>query len=95
MGMVNYGNPAGLTVAARGRDGLKLAWTDRAGNESGFAVERRTESEGYVQVATVGPNATSYTDGGLARRTTYTYRVRAHNAAGDSAYSNEASGTTK
>ena len=66
-----------------------------AGDESGFTVERRTGSGGYVQVARVGPNATSYTDGGLARRTTYTYRVRAYNTAGDSAYSNEASGTTK
>ena len=35
--------------------------------------------------------ATTFTDSGLATFTTYTYRVRAHNVAGDSPYSNTAS----
>lgn len=39
--------------------------------------------------------ATTYTDTGLAARTTYTYRVRANDAIGDSAYSNTASARTK
>jgi hypothetical protein len=87
--------PTGLTVSSRGKDGLALAWTDNAGTESGFKIERKTGSGSYAQIASVGPNVRKYTDSGLAGRTTYTYRVRAYNAAGDSGYSNEASGTTK
>jgi hypothetical protein len=41
----------------------------------------------------VGANVTSYSDTGLAAGTTYYYRVRANNGAGDSAYSNEANAT--
>jgi chitodextrinase len=46
-------------------------------------------------VATVAGSATTFTDSGLSARTTYTYRVRAHNAAGDSLYSNTASARTR
>jgi hypothetical protein len=46
-------------------------------------------------VATLPGTATIFTDTGLASRTTYRYRVRAHNAAGDSPYSNTASAQTK
>jgi fibronectin type 3 domain-containing protein len=44
--------------------------------------------------ATVSANVTSFTDGGLPSQTTYSYRVRAYNAAGNSRYSNTVSGTT-
>jgi hypothetical protein len=44
----------------------------------------------FVEIATVGPNVTQYTDSGLLPLTTYCYRVRAYNAAGDSGYSNTA-----
>src|SRR5262245_8626561 len=65
-------------------------------NESGFKVERKTEvSSIYTQVAMVGLNVTSYTDSSLTIGTTYCYRVRAYNTAGDSGYSNEACGTAR
>ena len=38
---------------------------------------------------------TSYTNTGLAASTSYSYRVRAYNAAGDSGYSNTASAVTQ
>jgi len=41
----------------------------------------------FAQIATVGANKTTYTDGGNAQGTYY-YRVRAYNGAGDSTYSN-------
>ena len=64
-------------------------------NETGFKIERKTGAGGtYSQIATVRPVVT-YNDTGLATNTTYFYRVRATNAIGDSAYSNEASATTQ
>jgi chitodextrinase len=48
---------------------------------------------GFAQIA--APTTTSYTDSGLAISTTYTYRVRATDAAGNlSDYSGTASATT-
>src|SRR5207245_1520762 len=64
-------------------------------NEDGFTIERETGSTGtFAQIATVGPGVTSFADSGLASATTYCYRVQAFNVAGDSAYSNQACGTT-
>jgi len=74
---------------------LTLTWTDDSSNQDGVAVERATGPTGtFAQIGTVGPSATSYIDSGLLSATTYCYRVRAFNAAGSSAYSNEACGTT-
>jgi len=74
---------------------LTLTWTDNSTNEDGFAIERKTGSTGtFAQIATVGPNLTSYTDSAAASMTTYCYRVAAFNVAGDSPYSSEACGTT-
>jgi Divergent InlB B-repeat domain len=72
-----------------------LTWADNSNNEDSFKIERKvgTAAE-YTQIAVVGPNSTSYVDTGLAASTTYCYRVRADNSAGDSPYSNEACGTT-
>ncbi len=86
--------PSGLTATAVSSSQINLGWTDNASNETGFKIERRTGTAAYAQVATVGANATSYSNTGLAANTLYTYRVRATNGAGDSATSNEASATT-
>jgi hypothetical protein len=69
---------------------LTLTWTDNANNESGYQVERQIGVGSYSQIATLGANATSYTDSNLAEVTKHCYRVRAFNAAGVSDYSNEA-----
>ena len=74
---------------------LTLEWTDNSDNENGFKIERKIGVGGtFQQVATTGPNATSFADTALANGTTYCYRVRAFNTAGDSAYTNEGCGTT-
>ncbi len=87
--------PSNLKATSVSTSQINLAWTDNAGNETGFKVERKTGSGGaWGQVATPGANATSWSNTGLAAATTYYYRVRATNAGGDSAYSNEASATT-
>ncbi len=86
--------PSGLTATAVSTSQINLGWTDNAGNETGFKIERSTDNASFSQIATVGANVTSYSDTGRQPGTTYHYRVRSYNAGGDSAYSNTASATT-
>ena len=76
---------------------INLTWTDNATNESGFRIERCTGTgcTSFAEITTVGVNATSYQNTGLLPATSYSYRVRAFNQAGTSAYSNTASATTQ
>lgn len=86
--------PSGLTATAVSTSQVNLAWTDGAGNETGFRIERKTGTGGtYAEIATVAANTTAYQNTGLAQGSTYYYRVRSYNAAGNSAYSNEANAT--
>jgi hypothetical protein len=91
--------PTNLTAQARrvkSRAEVRLAWTDNATNKNGYIVERCTGSgcTGFTQLATLPANSTRYTDGTVARATTYRYRVKAASAAGSSAYSNTVAVTT-
>jgi subtilisin family serine protease len=89
--------PSNLLVTATRSNSVSLGWTDNSTNETGFSVERCTGSTctNFAEVGTVGANVTAANNSGLARRTTYRYRVRAYNSGGNSAYSNIVSGTTK
>jgi hypothetical protein len=88
--------PTGLTATAVSSSQINLTWVDRSTTEQGFKIERSTGagSGTFAQIATVGANVTSYSNTGLAGSTTYSYRVRAYNAAGDSNYSNTAGAMT-
>lgn len=88
--------PSGLTATAVSKSRIDLTWTDNSNDESGFKIERCTGAgcTNFVQIGTVGANVTAVANTGLSGNTTYTYRVRAYNANGDSAYSNTASATT-
>ncbi|MBI3191041.1 MAG: fibronectin type III domain-containing protein, partial [Pedosphaera parvula] len=71
-----------------------LSWSDNSANEAGFRIERSLDGVNFAEVATVGANTVSYVDAGLPNATTYSYRLRAYNTAGNSGYSNVATGTT-
>jgi hypothetical protein len=86
--------PSNLVATAGGLLQINLTWTDNANNEDGFLIEESTDGTHFTQIATVGRNTTSYSATALLPLTTYYFRVRAYNAAGDSAYSNTASATT-
>jgi len=86
--------PSGLKATALSRSVIRLTWTDNASNEAGFQIERSTNGSTFVQIATTGADTTTYSSGGLKRSTTYYYRVRAFNTAGDSAYSDTADAKT-
>ena len=87
--------PSGLTATALSAGkGVSLAWKDNADNEGGFQIERKTGST-WQLLTTVAANTKQFTDTSTARRTTYTYRARAFNAAGSSPYSNQVNVTTR
>ena len=87
--------PSGLAATAVSRSRIDLAWQDNSANETGFQIERSRSGGAFSLIATATPGATSHSDtDGLTPNKTYTYRVRAVNAAGSSAYSNTASATT-
>ena len=83
-------------ATAVSKNQINLTWTDNAANESGFYVERckGATCTNFSQIGTVGANVTTYSNTGLSSNTSYRYRVRAYNAAGNSAYSNIAKATT-
>jgi hypothetical protein len=88
--------PSGLTTTVNGSQ-INLSWTASTDNVgvTGYLVER-CQGAGcatFAQIAT--PTTTTYNDSGLATSTSYSYRVRATDAAGNlSLYSNVASVTT-
>ncbi len=85
--------PANLTATAISSSRIDLAWSD-VGGETGYKIERSTDGINWTQIATTAANVTSYSNTGLNSATTYSYRVKANNAGGDSAPSNVASTTT-
>jgi autotransporter-associated beta strand protein len=86
--------PDSLAAAAADPSAIDLTWADRSDNEDGFVVERSLGDNAFGEVATVGRDETSFSDGGLSSGTTYFYRVRAINAGGASGYSNVAAART-
>src|ERR1700719_4492129 len=89
--------PTSLTASAASATQTNLAWTASTDNVgvTGYRVERCTGAacSNFAQIAT--PTGATFSDMGLAASTSYSYRVRATDAAGNlSAYSNTASVST-
>lgn len=73
---------------------VEVNWIDNSSNEEGFRIERHTGTGAWIQVKTLGAGAIKWMDETVSPATVYTYRVKAYNAGGDSAWSNEVSVTT-
>jgi hypothetical protein len=89
--------PTDLTATGTSATQIQLSWTDNAGTEDGFRIERCQGAgcSDFAPVATVGHAVTTYTDGGLTRNTRYSYRLQAFNSGAQSDYSNIANGKTR
>ena len=90
--------PTGLTITAPVSNQLNLRWTASTDNigVTGYLVERcqGTGCTTFAQIAALSTTAT-FSNTGLARATTYRYRVRATDVAGNpSAYSSGVTATT-
>ena len=87
-------SPRNLVATGISNTDIQLTWQDFANNETGFQVERSTDSLTFALIGSVGANVTTYTDPGRTVATRYYYRVRANNTFGNSYYSNIARGIT-
>jgi hypothetical protein len=87
--------PSGLVAVSTSATSVSLSWHDNSSNENGFYIARSTNNgKSWTQIAQVGAGVTIYTDTSVSARKTYSYRVRAYNGSGTSAYSNVATVTT-
>jgi hypothetical protein len=91
--------PSNLTgTALPGGTQVQLSWTNNftsASPATGNRIERSPDGVNFQPVATVGRNATTFTDSGLDPATLYFYRVIATNQVGDSPASNTATVRTR
>src|SRR2546426_932858 len=89
--------PTGLTATSVSSSQINLSWTaptDNGGSAiTGYKIERSTDggTTWSTLVANTGSAATSYSDTGLTRSTTYAYRVYAINSVGTSSPSSTSS----
>lgn len=82
--------PSNLTGRAPNYHAAILEWQDNSDEETGHELERKIgTSQRWDRLAQLGANAVGYIDSAVTPQTSYTYRVRALNADGFSAYSNE------
>ncbi len=90
--------PTGLAATASSSTQIGLTWTASTDNVgvTGYRIERCTGASctSFAQIGTT-TGATTFSNSGLTASTSYSYRVRATDAAGNlSTYSNTASATT-
>lgn len=91
--------PSGLTASATSTSQINLSWTSSTDNVgvTAYLIERcqSTGCVNFAQIASIAPG-TTYSDTGLTASTSYSYRIRATDAANNlSAYSNSATATTQ
>ena len=90
--------PSGLTATATSSTQISLSWTASTDNVgvTGYLIER-CQGSGCTTFSQIGSSASrTFNDTGLTASTSYSYQVRATDAAGNlSAYSNVASTATQ
>ncbi|HAS41327.1 MAG TPA: hypothetical protein DCS93_12650 [Microscillaceae bacterium] len=92
-------NPTPTTLAAAtiSTSRIDLSWNDEVVDEEKYEIYRSNSSgNGFVKIAEVEKNITSYADTGLSADITYYYKIKAINVTDGFAsdFSNEASATT-
>jgi lysophospholipase L1-like esterase len=71
---------------------IDLTWKDNSTNETGYKIERKTDSGVFTEIGSTGIDVTTFSDKTISVNTNYTYRVYSFNQVGKSIqYSNEVS----
>src|SRR5690606_15823008 len=79
--------PSAFTAVDVTASKIKLEWQDNADNEEGYTLERRSSaSDAYDSVAELPANTITFDEIDLQPNTTYSYRLSAYNAIGNSEY---------
>lgn len=87
--------PTGATATAESAATVRVTWLDNATNETMYLIERSTGAGAFVPIVSDLPAGTAlWKDTSVQPSTTYSYRVKARNAGGDSGWSNTAVVTT-
>ena len=89
--------PIDLVAVAVGGWQVILAWTECGGEGLGFRIERADGIGSacmFFEVGGTGVHVAAFRDGSVNPRTSYSYRVHAWNASGDSSPSNVVEVTT-
>jgi outer membrane protein assembly factor BamB len=89
--------PGTLTATAVSPGEVDLSWGASTGSVSGYLIERcqGASCSSFTQIAAPAGTGTTYKDTTVSASTSYSYRVRATDTAGDlSPYSNTATATT-
>jgi len=87
------GSPSNLVATATSTSSVSLSWSAGSGSIDHYEIQRATSKSGPF--TTLSTASTSFTDSGLSSTTTYIYRVRSVDAAGNySDFSNTDIATT-
>ena len=87
--------PSDLFVAEVSASQIDLTWVDQSADEEEFIIFRSTANNtSFAEIASVGPNVTTYSDVSVSANNSYFYYVISRNAIGDSAPGNQVAGST-
>jgi hypothetical protein len=82
--------PTNLTATVISSTQVNLTWQDNSNNEGGFEVDRSADNLNWNQLIVTEDDVTTYSDTAVTGGTTYYYRVRAVNPAGNSGFTSTA-----
>ena len=84
--------PTELKGTIISKDQVDLTWKDNSTNETGYKIERKTDSGNFTEIGSTATDVTTFSDKTVSLNTNYTYRVYSFNQVGKSInYSNEVS----
>ena len=79
--------PPSVLEATPSTGTIDLMWQDNSDDEEKFEIQRKSGGGSFTDLASVEADVMDYADASVTAGTTYTYRVRAMNAAGTSSWS--------
>ncbi|HEV7238221.1 MAG TPA: NF038122 family metalloprotease [Thermoanaerobaculia bacterium] len=87
--------PSNLAATGTSTSVIRLTWNDNSNNETDFVVEQKVGVNFVALNPPLNANTTAVNVTDFQPSTSATFRIKARGAGGDSAYSNEATGTTQ
>jgi titin len=79
--------PSAFTATPDSTGAIVLSWTESSADQTGFALQRSSDSVVFTTIATPAPGDTSFRDAEVRSSTRYYYRILATGENGNSPYS--------